>query len=171
MESDVNKKRDIKSENVEKSLQNLAEMQGIAIKRGWKTRLSSFFGIPLSTLSKWITSGNIPDNWRGFAVKEGYSVSKWLHEEINHRVAEQEDSTGHKNETSDLESNGSVGRSLAVSVPLDLEKIFDEYPELKYALMFAQDGKRRELEQMILNWAGDIKKRKTPSEGERRAAE
>ena len=170
----VKQKNEIAKTNVLVSLQNLAQILDIPLKQGWKSSIAKFFDVPPSQVSQWLRRGNIPEEKRKRAVKKGYGLDSWLQEEKDHRILEPELSGGHQNGTPDeekLQGSGGESRLTALSVPLDLQKIFDQYPELKYVLMFAQDGKRRELEQMILNWAGDIKKRKTPTEGERRAAE
>ena len=80
----VNKKKEVDQKNASASLQNLAKLLGIPPKRGWKLAISNFFGVSQSLRAQWVDRGNIPDEWREFAVNKGYPLDKWFREEIKY---------------------------------------------------------------------------------------
>jgi hypothetical protein len=64
--------------NVLESLQNLAHLIGIELKRGWRTRLADWLGVKLRLTSNWISRYNIPEKEIIKIEKRGFPREKWL---------------------------------------------------------------------------------------------
>ena len=67
--------------NIEKSLHSLAFLIGIELKRGWKTELAKWFGVPLSLLSNWINRNALPKERMKYIEDCEYSREQWYIEE------------------------------------------------------------------------------------------
>ena len=65
------------SNMTEKRLHSLAIFLGYPDKRGWKTRLSEWFGVELRVISKWIERDSIPEKQLLFARANKAPAEKW----------------------------------------------------------------------------------------------
>ncbi|MCK5505440.1 MAG: hypothetical protein KAJ10_09770 [Thermodesulfovibrionia bacterium] len=63
--------------NIEKSLHSLAFLIGIELRRGWKTELAGWFGVPLSLLSNWINRNALPKERMKYIEDREYSREQW----------------------------------------------------------------------------------------------
>ncbi len=63
--------------NTEKSLLNLATLQGIASKYGWKIKLAEWLECKSNILSTWINRDSIPKKQRDKIKAKGYPEEEW----------------------------------------------------------------------------------------------
>jgi hypothetical protein len=145
--------------NIEGSFKRLADLLSIPLERGWKTAVAAFFDVPLSLLLKWRDRGNIPKKRLRYAHEKGYDPKVWY-------VVE--DDAAMETESLSRPASGGLADDAARDVnvlglsgvgavlKLNLDTICEKYPQLRYALMFAQDDNVEELHRVIVKWAEEL---------------
>ena len=132
--------------NIEKSLHSLAFLIGIELKRGWKTELAKWFGVPLSLLSNWINRNALPKERMKYIEDCEYSREQWyIEEEIQEGLALGDQASaevirGGVIVPEDNHEPEKEGEDQDMWKPGITKETLEKFPVLKHLLQYAADG-------------------------------